>query len=697
MDTKPNLYALFVGIDAYPPHIRQLTGCIGDIETFENYLQKYEAGNYNLMVQKRFNDNATRNTIINDFKTHLTKATAEDTIVFYFSGHGVQEIADTSIWTTESDGKTEGLALYDSVPPDFQTCISLADKELRYLLNYAATRDINGAAKKSPHIVVITDCCHSGENTRGRGFNNKIVTRFLTFKDARGERPFPQRAWNDFLFSNEINPNDLKTKPIDKVLPQAKYVAMAACQSNELAGELDGHGIFSKNLIEILERSSGVVTYRDLQNRIKNYIKNNYPQIPQIFSSRDTSDLFQIFLGKSGGSKPLYANVQFNGSEWMMDMGALHGISNQTKTIKIFSGDGINLLTTATINKISSDQTTLTLLDATHLDFKTQYNGVIEGFLSAPISVFIDNIDTDSEMENALRNIIQTKGVNLNIASNEDISDYAVRIFDGKYIITNRVDTDPKIKFKPIILPTDDINLTFAYLHQMSQFEYVKNLENSGANTLSSDCIDIKFLKPNAIIPEPIVNENGKEVVELAFTDRVHGELKGDVTVVVTSDDDNPLYVCLLYLSGSFGVVTNFFTNGVQRLENRNDKIASGDGTVLTFFSEPATEIFNLPATYSILKLIVSRQSFDVTSFEMADLPAADKLIEKMRGDNDRTIGTIKQNNAESGTADAWMTRTILIRNPNPSYDANYKNKPAKFDVWKNTAGGVFLEKLYLG
>lgn len=700
MDSKPNLYALVVGIDAYPAHVRQLTGCISDIETFTNYLQKYESDNYNLIIQKRIDADATRNNITADFKMHLAKATGEDVVVFYYSGHGAQEQADSTIWKAESDSKLEGLVLYDSVPPDYQHCKFLADKELRYLINYAAKRDSTGAPKKSPHIVVITDCCHSGDNTRGGDFNAQAVSRIFLPPKTRdgGGDTFPQRAWADFLFSNDINVNDLKTKPIDEVLPQAKYVAMAACQSNELAIEIGGHGVFSSNLIDILERSKGVVTYRDLQNRIKNYIKNRFPQVPQIYASSNTSDLFRVFLGKPGGSKPITGNVQFNETDgWVMDMGAMYGISNQTKTIKILSSAD-NVQRTATINKILPNQTILTLQDDTVLDKKAQYSGVVEGFLSAPIAIFIDNIDVNPALETTLKNIILTKGVNLNLATQEDVADYVVRIFDGKYAITNRVDTDPKVKFKPLILPTSDLDTTFGYLNQISQYEYIKNLENTGDNVLSLDNVTIEFIKKGQSIAEPIVNEKGKEVVEILFSERVHGVLTSEMTIAVTSNDAHPIYVSLLYLSSSFGVMTNFFRTGVHQLEKQGDKVLVFDGEAVTMYSEPTMEIFNLPAAYTLFKLIVSHQSFDVTAFELEDLPTADKMFDKMRGDTDRAIRRSNDDNKNVDTeaADAWTTRTILLRNPNPAYDAQYKNKPGKFVAWQNTEGGVFLEKLYL-
>lgn len=689
---KNTLYALLVGINEYPAHINQLDGCVSDTERVAQYLRDREGSNYDVKIVRRINAEATRATFINDFKTHLAAAKSNDVVLFYFSGHGAQEEADPSVWTAEPNNKLEGLALVDSIPVGFENCKLLADKELRYLLTYITTHNERGESKnETPHIVVITDCCHSGENTRGMNANDGLKERTII-------EPLGQRKWEDFLFADAINPKLLATNPVNRIFPLTPHVAMAACRANERAKETPLGGVFTNNLMDILDRSQGVVSYRDLQNRIKNYLKNQYTQIPQIYASTDKSDLFRLFLGKTGGSKPFYANVVFNQTDgWLMDMGALQGISNQAKGVKIVSFDG-TLSLDATIDKIATNHTTLTVADADKLDSQAQYKGMIDGFLSAPIGLFIDNLDRNAPMEQAFRDVLKVSGKNVNIVPKEDLSDYALRIFEGKYVITNRVDTDEKVRYKPLVMPTANVDLVFTDINQISQFEYVKNLENSGDNTLSLDKVTISFLEKGKTIPTPIQQEKGEEFVNIPYwTKNDKGFPYGEISISVTSNDHKPLYVSLLSLSPTFGVTTNFFSAGVQLLEQKGSTVEVWDGEWIDLTYELHDQLFNNPSSDSLFKLIVSRQPFDVTPFEMADLPTPSDLFDRdkvKRGEEkDKAIG--RKTNATTDEGDAWVTRTIVMRNPNPVFDVTYKNKPSRFNEWLTTDGGAFLKHLY--
>jgi hypothetical protein len=691
---KNTLYALLVGINDYPAHINQLNGCVPDTERVAQYLHDREGSNYNLKIVTRHNEKATRATVINDFKTHLAAAKDDDVVLFYYSGHGAQEKADPSVWKAEPNKKLEGLALFDSIPAGFKNCKLLADKELRYLLTYITTHNERGESKnKTPHIVVITDCCHSGENTRGLAADDGLKERLI-------EEVLDQRPWKDFVFASDpkITPQLLAINPVNRLFPLTPHVAMAACRANERAKETPFGGVFTSNLMDILDRSQGVVTYRDLQNRIKNYLKNQYTQIPQIYASTDKSDLFHLFLGKNGGSKPFYANVVFNQTDgWVMDMGAMQGMSNQAKGVKIVSFDG-TLTLDATIAKIASNHTTLTVAEADKLDNQAQYKGMIDGFLSAPIGLFIDNLDGNAAMEQALRDVLTASGKNINIVPKEDLSDYALRIFDGKYVITNRVDTDEKVRYKPLVMPTANVDLVFSDINQISQFEYVKNLENSGDNTLSLDKVTISFLEKGKTTPTPIEEIKGEEFVNIPYWAKdANGFPYGEISISVTNNDAKPLYVSLLCLSTTFGVTTDFFSAGVQLLEQKGSTVKVWDGEWIDLNYEPHTQIFNNPSSDSLFKLIVSRQPFDVTPFEMVDLPTPLDLFDnnktKRGEEKEKAIG--RKKNASTDEGDAWVTRTITMRNPNPVFDAAYRNKPSRFNEWLATDGGAYLKKLY--
>ncbi len=148
------LYALLVGINNYSPlsefSIAQLRSCINDVEAVKAYLQEWAAkeGYSRPAIKSLTNEQATREAVIQGFRTHLCQADDKDLVVFFFSGHGSQEKAPEILGSQLN----ETLVCYDSRTPEG---FDLADKELSYL--------IAEISKNNPQIIVIADCCHAGE------------------------------------------------------------------------------------------------------------------------------------------------------------------------------------------------------------------------------------------------------------------------------------------------------------------------------------------------------------------------------------------------------------------------------------------------------------------------------------------------------------------------------------------------------
>ena len=152
-----NIYALLVGINDYAPDsgVRGLQGCVQDIRTIQAYLEDRVPLENLHLLPPLLNEQATRQAVIDAFRNHLCQAGSDDTVLFYYAGHGSQEDAPEEFWTIEPDCLNETLVCYDSRN---ENGLDLADKELAAL--------IGKVAEKNPHIVLILDCCHSGSGTR---------------------------------------------------------------------------------------------------------------------------------------------------------------------------------------------------------------------------------------------------------------------------------------------------------------------------------------------------------------------------------------------------------------------------------------------------------------------------------------------------------------------------------------------------
>jgi len=287
-----NLYALLVGIDNYVGH--PLNGCVNDINAVEKYLnEKLDKEKYQLRIEKLLDEAATRQAIIGKFESHLCQACKDDVVLFYYCGHGSQEVAAEEFYEWEPDKKLETIVCYNSrqTSEDGTEVRDLADKEMRYL--------ISKIAKNQPHhILVVYDCCHSGSGTRG--------------EPEEGVRSFPidvrrQRKYEDFLFAKEVTQNDLKQGKF----PEGKHVFIAACLNSETAKETIGNekprGVFSYFLIKELESLNATLSYsnllRQVNSRVHGRKKDQSPQIEPIgFQKEELSKL--VFLGDPDAIKP---------------------------------------------------------------------------------------------------------------------------------------------------------------------------------------------------------------------------------------------------------------------------------------------------------------------------------------------------------------------------------------------------------
>ncbi len=310
------IYALLVGINDYPKPIRQLYGCVNDVNAMHAFLENYV--NVNSYIYKPLlllNAYATRNGIINGFKNHLMQASANDAVVFYYSGHGSQQDTPPEFWHIEPDKLNETIVCYDSRT---NGSWDLADKEISKLIyDLAAT---------NPHITIILDCCHSGGSTRAN-----VVAR-QAIKDER------VRPYNSFITTAEqlsdLAPVKVRSnvKPLKKFvsLPIGRHLLLSACLSSELAQELpiegNRRGIFSYYLLDTLQRSQGNVTYRNLFNRADALVRSHISlQTPQI-DATDITDIDQLFLCGNGTHARPNFTMSYEKNNWVVDAGKVHGV-----------------------------------------------------------------------------------------------------------------------------------------------------------------------------------------------------------------------------------------------------------------------------------------------------------------------------------------------------------------------------------
>jgi len=315
-----SLYALLVGIDRYPDPKLWLRGCVNDVESMKEFLigRGVVAGNAPPNVLTLTNDQATREAVIDGFRTHLSRAGAGDIALFHFSGHGSQERTAKELLRLEPDGLNETLVCFDSRS---EGGWDLADKDLAVLIRELADR--------GSQVTVILDCCHSGSGTRGP----------LEPVTSRHAPVHPRtRPIESYLFSGghieplaSLRKGDPPASGWEMWRGGGRHVLLAACGDNETAKEYtsDGrqHGAFTFHLLDTLRRSGPGLTYRDLIRRTSALIRASIAQqTPQAEAVRH-KDLDRVFLDGTIRPAPRHYTVRYDPSYgWTVNAGEVHGI-----------------------------------------------------------------------------------------------------------------------------------------------------------------------------------------------------------------------------------------------------------------------------------------------------------------------------------------------------------------------------------
>ncbi|MDR9899876.1 caspase family protein [Aetokthonos hydrillicola Thurmond2011] len=390
-----NLYALLVGIDNYPTPVNRLQGCVNDISTVEEYLnERFDKREYQLHLQTLKDEKATRQAIIDGFRKHLNQAGQDDIVLFYYSGHGSQELTPKEFWELEPDHLDETLVCYDSRN---ENGWDLADKELALL--------IAEVAENNPHITIIMDCCHSGSGTK----DPMQETQVRRFPADKRERPLESFIFTKDDLTRLLDPQ--RSKPEDNPtgwkMPKGRHVLLAACRDYETAKEYYGgdqhRGGFSYFLMDTLSKANGKLTYRDLFGRTNAIIRSKIrEQSPQLEMS-NTDDENKFFLdGAIAPLQPYFIVKNDKTYGWVIEGGSVHGVQqpkgSETTLLALFPFDA-NLddlhdpsksLATAKVTQVLPTKSKIDIEGIQNPPTDSTFKAVVTSLPLPPLGVYLE-------------------------------------------------------------------------------------------------------------------------------------------------------------------------------------------------------------------------------------------------------------------------------------------------------------------
>jgi hypothetical protein len=253
--------ALCIGINDYAE--RPLAGCVADATLWASTLRTLGFPR----PQTLFNEQATRQRILDEFGGLVQSARAGDVLVLQYAGHGTY-LPDVN-GDEDDDGRDEALC-----PIDYEDGQFVIDDDLRLIF---------AELPAGVNLTCFFDCCHSGTITRlvvprtGRatGVRGDVArARFLPIKgsiqaryEALREKSRVARAGRALAV---------------RATADLKEVVFSACRADQVAYESGGQGDFTRITTELLERGAGRESHAAFLGRIRRGFGSQARQEPQL-------------------------------------------------------------------------------------------------------------------------------------------------------------------------------------------------------------------------------------------------------------------------------------------------------------------------------------------------------------------------------------------------------------------------------
>ncbi|WP_282087126.1 caspase family protein [Aquimarina algiphila] len=450
-----NLYALLIGINKY--HISPLRQCVNDVNKFEIYLKNLEAEKIydTISIQKLTDKTATKSNIVKNINTVLNKAKNKDTVFLYYSGHGALE-ESSGRFSDAHSGTIECLVCYDNEGENENNFL-LADKELRYLFS---------KFKNDPHIITVFDCCHSGDMVRA--FNPQ---KDNGSRQRRLNGIFPSRKYSDFIFSQEIDEDQIKSQKLASLIPYKNSVNISACLASESSWEDAKGGVFTRYLLQLLKTKNNKINYLDITKWAKISLKGitNKKQTPTIsVQGQGKNNHYSAWLNLYPKQTQIdQGEIFFNNKNgWYYNKGFLFGIKEGSEiTVNVNK----HTTFTAKIKEVTLEDSLIQdpMEHGVLLDYKKSYPVSSETIYES-LGIFISNLDHDKYAENDVKLIVEDIP-NINLCSADQAS-FFVTIFNQTVYINL-----PNEQYRPLAVQIDLLD---------TQLDQVKKMLSHQLNTL---------------------------------------------------------------------------------------------------------------------------------------------------------------------------------------------------------------------
>jgi pimeloyl-ACP methyl ester carboxylesterase len=655
------LHALIIAIDKYPIKGHELNGCVNDASAFAAYLKEFcKTSNINYNEKRLFDADAARLKIVEGFK-HFDAAKNGDTCVYYYSGHGSQMKAPPEFWD-EPDGMSQTIVCHDSRTGG-AGCRDMADKEIGYLIHKATKgRDV--------HFLAVTDCCHSGTNTRevaaAEGLKARMADTCTSTPRAIDYQGF--KEWNNF-------------QP-----PSSKHVHLAAAKNDETAKEckMNGisRGVFTYSMIETLQQTNGNISYMELMQRVsikaKNKVQDQTPQL-NAYGNTNTKDIRLSFLGETERQGGTFLVTHSEADGWTVNAGGIQGLPTEGGT-EFQLENGMKATATQVLSNFSKLDLQLPPLQSI---FSAKLTSAVR-MASRPVRLAISK-DSDPAGAKTMAIAFAKEGIpNLQLVDNERDTDYVIRAWDGAYRLTMIDSTSPLFK-RVNGLTADSASEFLSRCVTVAEWRNRLDIANPATSIKESD-IDIVFYDGSGKALDPsVLDAKGKAKLDtMPIFRQPNKDKEAECRLSIENKSGRTLWVSSVFFGSDFSISNQFL---------RQKQVGAGQKVWMEYDNTQNIPLFvpheylswGVNETLEYFKIFVSTDKLDTDMHNQDGLPLDTK-----------DIGTSRLVRKAAPMQD-WCTFDRPFRTISPmGTGVLVANTPRKFNDVEITAPSGFSGKVNL-
>ena len=355
----PSRRALLIGIDAYQPPDRALTGCVNDVELMRDVLVdhfQFAKENVTLLTDAA----ATRLGILQGLEALLQATQPGDNVVVHYAGHGSQ--------MTDREGDEPGGLDSTWHTVDSNAWDGNAQKwvgENRDITDDEIAIWIEKFAARTEYLTIVVDACHSGGISRDASEDRSRGSK----TDDRPVAELPPSPIGHLPRRDERSVSGWGG-------PAQRYALIAGCRDEERSMEVlpwpaqgrdKAHGALTWFLTRNLLEAEAGTTYKDIFEMATAQVTREVPgQHPQM-EGRIDREIFGIT--DLPAARYRLVTARNDRGEVTLRGGAAHGVTVGSKYAvyppgaKTFSGSAANAVGEIVVTSVQSVTSTAQIVD----------------------------------------------------------------------------------------------------------------------------------------------------------------------------------------------------------------------------------------------------------------------------------------------------------------------------------------------